>query len=182
MLAEARQQASHAGIVLDLIEARLEQLPELLQPFDVVTIGRALHWMEPEATSRVLDRIVAVSGSILVCGSSPPPGPSNPWLEPYNEVRHRWADHADEERYSADAEQRFAGSRFRLVERVVVATINSVTPDELVRRSLSRSTTSPEVLGERRAEFEQEIMEAVRPFIFNGIVREEIHASARIFR
>jgi SAM-dependent methyltransferase len=182
MLAEAREQASHAGIVLDLIEARIEQLPESLEPFDVVTIGRALHWMEPEATSRVLDRIVALSGSILICGSSPAPIPSNPWLEPYNEVRHRWVDHRDEERYSADAEQRFAGSRFRLAERVVIATTHWVSPDELVRRSLSRSTTSPHVLGERQAEFRREIVEALQPFILNGVVREEIHASALIFR
>jgi ubiquinone/menaquinone biosynthesis C-methylase UbiE len=182
MLAEARQQASQAGIALDLIEARIEQLHESLEPFDVVTIGRALHWMEPEATSRVLDRIVAVGGSILVCGSSPPPGTSNPWLDPYNEVRHRWADHSDEERYPADAEQRFEGSRFRFIERIVVATVQWVTPEELVRRSLSRSTTSPQVLGVRQAEFEQEIVKAVRPFISNSVVREEIHASASIFR
>lgn len=182
MLAEARQQASEAGIPLELIEARIEQLPKSLERFDVVTIGRALHWMEPEATMRALDRLVAAGGSILVCGSSPPPGPSNPWLEPYNEVRRRWADHTNEERYSADAEQRFAGSRFRFVERIVVATIQLITPDELVRRSLSRSTTSPEVLGERQAEFQREILEAMRPFVVNGVVREEIHANARVFR
>jgi SAM-dependent methyltransferase len=182
MLTEARQQASQAGIVLSLIEARMEQLPESLERFDLVTIGRALHWMEPEATSRVLDRMVAMGGWILVCGSSPPPGTSNPWLEPHNEVRRRWADHNGEERYPADAEQRFAGSRFHFVETTVVATVHWVTPGELVRRSLSRSTTSPRVLGERQAEFEREIMEALRPFIMNGAVREEIHASALIFR
>jgi len=85
MLAEARQQAAEAGVSLNLIEARIEQLPETLEPFDIVTIGRALHWMEPQATSRVLDRIVVEGGSILVCGASPPPGPINPWLEPHNE-------------------------------------------------------------------------------------------------
>jgi ubiquinone/menaquinone biosynthesis C-methylase UbiE len=182
MLAEARQQASQAGITLKLVQARIEQLPQSLGPFDIVTIGRALHWMEPEATSRVLDRIVAGGGSIVICGSSPAPGASNPWLEPYDEVRHRWADHCGEERYSADPEQRFAGVRFRFIERVVVTTIQWVTPEELVRRSLSRSTSSPQVLGERLAEFEREIVEAVRPFILNGAVREEIHAIARIFR
>ena len=132
-------------------------------------------------TLRVLERIVAEGGLILVCGASPPPGPSNPWLEPYNRIRSLWVDHLGEERYSADAEQRFAGSRFRFVERIVVSTTHSVTIEELVRRSLSRSTTSPQVLGERLAEFEQALAEAVRPFASDGVLREEIHASARIF-
>jgi len=182
MLVEARQQAAEAGVSLNLIEARIEQLSETLEPFDVVTIGRALHWMEPQATSRVLERIVVEGGSILVCGASPPPGPSNPWLEAYNEVRNRWVDHRGEERYSADAEQRFAGSRFRFEERIVVTTTHWVTVEELVRRSLSRSTTSPQVLGERLGEFERALAEAVRAFISDGVLREEIHASARIFR
>jgi ubiquinone/menaquinone biosynthesis C-methylase UbiE len=181
MLAEARQKALEAGASLALIEARIEQLPETLEPFDIVTIGRALHWMEPQATSRVLDRIVVEGGSIVVCGSSPPPGPSNPWLQPYNEVRNRWVDHRGEERYSADAEERFASSRFRFVERIEVTTVHSVTVDELVRRSLSRSTTSPQILGDRLGEFEQALAEAVRPFISEGVLREEIHARARIF-
>ncbi len=182
MLEAAREQAAEAGVMLKLIAARIEHLPETIEGFDIVTIGRALHWMEPEATLHALERMVVKGGTILVCGASPPPGPSNPWLGPYNEVRNRWVDHRGEERYSADAEQRFSGSRFHFVERIVVTTTHSVTIDELVRRSHSRSTTSPQVLGERLAEFEQALAEAVRPFASEGVLREEIHASARIFR
>jgi ubiquinone/menaquinone biosynthesis C-methylase UbiE len=182
MLSEARKHAAEAGISLNLIEARIEQLPETLEPFNIVTIGRALHWMEPQATARVLGRIVIEGGSILVCSASPPPGPSNPWLGPYDEVRNRWVDHRGEQRYSADAEHRFAGSRFRSVDRVVVTTSHRITPEELVMRSLSRSTTSPQVLGGRLAEFEQTLAEALRPFISDGVLTEEIRASALIFR
>jgi ubiquinone/menaquinone biosynthesis C-methylase UbiE len=182
MLAEARARAAEAGVSLNLILARIEHLPETSERFDIVTIGRALHWMEPQATSRVLDRIVVEGGAVLVCGASVPRGANNPWLEPYNEVRNRWVDHRGEERYSADAEQRFTGSRFRLVETILVTTTQTVTIEQLVSRSLSRSTTSPQVLGERLAEFEQALAEAVRPFASDGVVREEIHASARIFR
>jgi ubiquinone/menaquinone biosynthesis C-methylase UbiE len=182
MLAAAREQAAACGATLNLIEGRIEQLPETLEAFDIVTIGRALHWMEPRITLRVLERIVAEGGSILICGASPPPGPSNPWLEPYNQIRNLWVDHRGEERYPADAEQRFAGSRFHLVEKIVVNATHSVTIEELVRRSHSRSTTSPQVLGEKLAQFEQALADAVRPFASDGVLREEIHASARIFR
>jgi ubiquinone/menaquinone biosynthesis C-methylase UbiE len=182
MLEAARAQALESGVKLNLVETRIERLPETLGRFDLVTIGRALHWMEPQATLRALERIVAKDGSILVCGASPPPGPSNPWLAPYDEIRNRWVDRRGEERYSADAEQRFTGSRFRFVERIMVITTHFITIEELVRRSLSRSTTSPQVLGERLAEFEQALTEAIRPFASDGVLREEIHASARIFR
>jgi ubiquinone/menaquinone biosynthesis C-methylase UbiE len=182
MLAVARELSAESGVTLNLIEARVEQLPQTLQAFQIVTIGRALHWMEPQTTLRTLERIVAEGGSILICGASPPAGPSNPWLEPYNQVRSLWVDHRGEERYSNDAEQRFAGSRFRFVERIMVSATHQVTIEELVGRSLSRSTTSPQVLGERLAEFEQALADAVRPFASEGVVREEIHASARVFR
>ena len=182
MLAAAREQAAQAGVVLKLIEARIEQLSEEAPAFDVVTIGRAIHWMEPQATRRVLEEIVAEGGVILICGASPPPGPANPWLEPYNQIRNLWVDHRGEERYSADAAERFAGSRFSLVDRITVSTTHFVSIEELVRRSHSRSTTSPQVLGERLAQFEQALAAAVRPFASDGLLREEVHASAGIFR
>jgi hypothetical protein len=182
MLEAAREQAAQAGVALNLLEARIETVAETIGQFEVVTIGRALHWMEPEATLQALDHMVVPGGAILVCGASPPPGPSNPWLEPYNEVRARWVDHTGEERYSADAESRFAGSRFRFVDRIVISTSHPVTVDELIRRSLSRSTTSPQVLGDRLARFAEELAATLHPFADNGIVREQIEATARVFR
>ncbi len=182
MLDAAREQAARAGVTLNLLQASIETLHETVERFDIVTIGRALHWMEPTATLRVLERIVVEGGSILVCGASPPPGPSNPWLEPYNQIRSKWVNHTGEQRYSADAEQRFSGSRFSLVDRIVATANHLVTIDELVRRSLSRSTTSPQVLGERLAEFKQALAEALRPFARDGLVYEQIEATARIFR
>ena len=181
MLGAARAQAAESGVTLNLVEARIEHLPDTLEAFDIVTIGRALHWMEPQATSRALERIVVEGGWIVVCAASAP-APNNPWLEPYNEIRNHWVDHRGEERYPADAEQRFAGSRFRFVERIAVSFTHSVTIEELVGRSLSRSTTSPQVLGQRLAEFEQALAQALRPFASDGTVGEEIHARALIFR
>jgi hypothetical protein len=37
-------------------------------------------------------------------------------------------------------------------------------------------------LGDRLAEFERELADALRPFAADGLVSEEIHASARVFR
>ena len=56
---------------------RAEDLGADLGPFDLVTIGRALHWMEREPTLAALERILAPGGHILICGSSS--GKANPW-------------------------------------------------------------------------------------------------------
>jgi ubiquinone/menaquinone biosynthesis C-methylase UbiE len=182
MLKAALEEAAQSGTAINLVEARIENLPETVETFDIITIGRALHWMEPRATLRVLERIVAEGGSILICGATPPPGTANPWLKAHDEVRNKWVDHRGEERYSKDAEQRFAGSRFRFVDKIVVITKHFVTIQELISRSLSRSTTSPQVLGDKLEEFEGDLAEALRPFASEGVVQEEVHATARVFR
>src|SRR5712671_7367781 len=49
MLDAARQAAARASCALDLIEGKAEDLAADIGPFDVVTIGRALHWMDRDA-------------------------------------------------------------------------------------------------------------------------------------
>src|SRR5260370_33240951 len=47
MIAAAREAAARSGVALHLIEGRAETLPPSIGTFDVVTIGRALHWIDP---------------------------------------------------------------------------------------------------------------------------------------
>jgi ubiquinone/menaquinone biosynthesis C-methylase UbiE len=51
-----------------------------MAPFDLVTIGLALHWMDREATLATFDRILAPGGRILICGSNAVPGEVNQWV------------------------------------------------------------------------------------------------------
>src|SRR5579862_6350301 len=44
MLQSARLAVERAGMTLHLIDGRAEDLPDDIGTFDVVTIGRALHW------------------------------------------------------------------------------------------------------------------------------------------
>jgi hypothetical protein len=62
MIRAARATAKEAGIQLRLIEGGLEDLPESVGTFDLVTIGRALHWLDRDVTLGVLDRVVAADG------------------------------------------------------------------------------------------------------------------------
>jgi ubiquinone/menaquinone biosynthesis C-methylase UbiE len=92
MIAAAREAARRAGQTLRLIEGRAEDLPRDIGRFDVVTIGRALHWMNSDALGPLFDRLVADGGAIVVCAAYSARDGRNPWLEPYNEARRAWSD------------------------------------------------------------------------------------------
>src|SRR5215813_1376116 len=70
MLAAARRAAERAGQDFTLIAGKAETLPLDIGSFDIVTIGRALHWMERQPTLTLLERLVARGGAIAICTSS----------------------------------------------------------------------------------------------------------------
>ncbi len=84
MIAAAGEAADRAGVRLRLIEGRTETLPANLGQFDVVTIGRALHWMEPEGARAALDHLVTRHGQILICRAASVSDARNPWLPTYD--------------------------------------------------------------------------------------------------
>src|ERR1700750_3189442 len=64
MLAAARTAARRAGHAFTLIECKAEALPGEVGQFDLVTIGRALHWLATGPTAALLERLVAPLGAI----------------------------------------------------------------------------------------------------------------------
>src|ERR1700732_3591607 len=75
MLVAASKAAERAAQDLTLIAGKAEELPDDIGRFDVVTIGRALHWMDRDLTLERLERLVAPDGGVLVClRVSRPPG------------------------------------------------------------------------------------------------------------
>ena len=69
MLEAARKAAARARQEFTLIEGTAEALPVDIGMFDVVTIGRALHWMEGGAVAALFQRLVAPAGAIVVCSA-----------------------------------------------------------------------------------------------------------------
>lgn len=182
MLALARESAGRAGVHLQLLQARAEELNESLGTFQVVTIGRAIHWMDPERAPVALEYIVTSGGSVLICGSDT--SRAMPWLADYERVirSYRVKTHGRFCPPNSDhASAWFARSRFRRNAEVSVVHNQQVTIDDLIARALSFSHTSPAVLGDRRTNFEQDIRKALAPFVRDGVLEEEIVASASIF-
>lgn len=95
MVVEARRAAAAAKTDWPVIEARAEDLTADVGRFDLITIGRALHWMDCEATLAALDRILAPGGRILICGSTTVAGEANPWHSDYEATLRLWGEGRD---------------------------------------------------------------------------------------
>jgi SAM-dependent methyltransferase len=177
MIAEARRAASFAGVPLSIIEGRAEDLAADLGRFDLVTIGRALHWMDRAATLAALDRILAPGGRILICGST---SEANPWRETYQAVLRSWSESRGDG-HRRIHEHWFDGTRFERVAEIAVSHTHEITPEALFERALTRSTSSPAVLGPRVAAFRTDLLRALAPFFPDGVGQEVIEAKARVF-
>jgi len=180
MITAAKAAAAEMGAKLSLIHGRIEEFPTT-QIYDVITIGRALHWLERNAALPVLERIVPGSGRILICGAHSAETPEAAWVKPYKEARRAWTSGPEESRYRIDAKEWFAGSRFRELDQMSVTECRQVTVADLIGRALSKSNTSPEILAEGQARFEAEIVAALEPFVQDGVLMEQIVTRASIF-
>jgi SAM-dependent methyltransferase len=182
MLAAARQLADEAGVRLELIESRLEDMSPSAGVFQIATVGRALHWLDRETAHPVIARLIPSGGYMLVCGALSVKAPENPWAAAVRDIRRAWSDDADHPYNHTDVDAWFANTPFHKLEEISVTYHHRVTADNLIGRALSMSTTSPAVLGERRADFEATMRAALEPFVEDGTVPEEVHARAQVFR
>ncbi len=182
MLEAARVEAARAGVHVELIQARIEDLPMDIGLFQAVTIGRALHWFDRAEALAVLERIVDANGWIAICGTRAYSAASQGWTGKFHDIRRAWSSDPDESRYRINLGDWFRGSRFRKVEDIEVTEIHQVTIPDLIGRALSLSTTSPEVLGERRPAFEAAMREALEPLSATGVFEEQVTAIATILR
>ena len=180
MITAAKAAAAEAGVALSLIRVRIEEFSET-RTFDFITIGRALHWMDRNAALAVLERIVSDRGRILICGARSVETPATPWMKAYEDARHRWPSDTSKKRYRIDGKEWFAGSSFSELATTSATESRQVTIADLISRALSKSNTSPAILGERRAKFEEEITAALEPFAQHGILQEQIVAQGSIF-
>jgi SAM-dependent methyltransferase len=180
MIEAARAAAEAAGMCLTLHLGRIEDFPTG-QIFDVVTLGRALHWLDRDTTLQVLERIVFERGHVLICGATSIEVQQSEWLKPYLKICNSWSDDPERKRYRIEAQEWFTGSRFSKLDDISVTHAQDVSIDDMIGRALSKSNTSPEVLGECQAEFEAEIRSALEPFSQDGELQEEIVANAAVF-
>jgi ubiquinone/menaquinone biosynthesis C-methylase UbiE len=186
MLDAARRAAASTGDALALIEGKVETLAPDIGSFDIVTIGRALHWMDREPTLARLDRLVARDGAIAICASFSATDGRNPWLDGYNDVRRRWSpaklweEAGRGTRAHRDLPAFFRGSAFQPTERVTVETRHTISVQDLTRRTLTYSSSSPEALGDNVEAILRDVGQHLAPFSRDRLIAETIVSTAQI--
>jgi ubiquinone/menaquinone biosynthesis C-methylase UbiE len=172
----ARAPAERAGVAVRFIEGRFE-VDANLGAFDIVTIGRAFHWLDPEHAQAALERALAPRGRVLVCGATTARDGRNPWLETFNTVRDRWKGH----RPSRDHHTFFADGSFKRTGTIRVEGTYAVSVERLIERVLSMSTSSAERLGDEVPAMASAMREALAPFASDGMIKDIVEARAEVF-
>jgi SAM-dependent methyltransferase len=188
MLAGARAGAQRAGVALTLIEGRAEDLPESVDRFDLVTIGRALHWMDKDALGTLFERLVAPQGTIAICASFSARDSRNAWLDEYNTARRAWSDERlwsesrSDERARRDFAATLEGTGFQVRETVQVETTHEVSINDLAQRMLTFSSSSPAALGDKVDAMLADVEMRLASFGHNGRVTETVVSTAQLAR
>jgi SAM-dependent methyltransferase len=177
MVEAARAAAARAGIAATFIEGRFEDKAAGLGAFSVVTIGRAIHWLDPNLARDALDRVVKPGGRVLVCHASSVDDGRNAWLGAFNAIRDRWRD----DRPKHDRDLFFAGGRFVPGGTITVETTAAFPIERLADRILSMSTSSPERLGDDVPVMRSAMREALAPYAADGVIQDIVEAEADIF-
>lgn len=176
MVKAARAAAERAGVGVRFIEGRFEDAAAKLGAFDIVTIGRAIHWLDPEPARAALDRALAPRGRVLVCRASSVKDGRNPWLETFNAVRDRWRG----DRPARDGDAFFAG-RFVPSATIRVEKTYALPVERFADRILSMSTSSPARLGDAVPAMRSAMREALAPFAADGVIEDVVEAQAEVF-
>jgi ubiquinone/menaquinone biosynthesis C-methylase UbiE len=187
MLAAAHEAARRSGREITLIGGKAEELPRNIGRFDLVTIGRALHWMDRARLVPLFARLVKDQGNIAVCASSTARS-RNPWFETYDEARRAWSDQRllGESHRAERTDQRLAavleGSEFQVTERIRIVTTHEISVADLVQRVLTFSPSSPEAVGDRVDAMLADVEARLKPFARDDAVTEVLVSTADVAR
>jgi SAM-dependent methyltransferase len=140
------------------IQVSADELDESWGRFDLVTIGRALHWL---GGAPFLDRLSPLTGQVALLGDKIEDSRA---VTTVLEVAQRIAGERPTPpgrrvRYA----EALAGSAFDDVEDLSVVEERVWTKDSLVGLAYSTSYASRERLGDRREEFERALRAALEP-------------------
>ena len=180
MLAVAQRAAERHRREFTLIDGKAETLRDDIGRFDVVTIGRALHWMDRDTMAALLPRLVTPDGAIVVCASGSALDGRNGWLDAYNEVRRMWSGQAGGTRHREVLTAVLEGTRLKLTDEIAVESDHEVSVDDLARRVLTFSTSSPAVLGDKAEAMLADVRQRLLPFSRDGMLEEIVVSTARI--
>ena len=184
MLAMAREAAAgHPNI--EVIQGGSEDLGPQLGRLRAVLIGRAFHWMDREQTLEDLDRLIEPGGAVVLVGEERPDLPENVRIRDYDALLQAWSADDDSHVIRRGTCYRphvsvLLASPFSRLERITVIHRLALTPETLIDRALSFSSTSRARLGERADALIEELRAKIAGWEAQGPMEEVLASSALI--
>jgi ubiquinone/menaquinone biosynthesis C-methylase UbiE len=188
MIAAGRQAAEAAGLAIEWLVGSSFDLADDLAPLDLVTIARAFHWMDRDATLQRLNELVREGGAVALVNTDLHAVGNSTWLAAFEELRreHGRFDAFYHWRKSEDWEEHVSvlmRSAFSQVERIAVFDRREVGLEEIVARALSFSANSPSSLGDDgRAAYEGAVRKKMSALEPSGRFPEIVESVAFIAR
>jgi SAM-dependent methyltransferase len=191
MLAAAGEHAAANGVSLDLVEGSSYDLGVHHGPFRVVVMGRSFHWMDRDATLRMLDRIVDPAagspGAVVLFGDRQVATPGADWPRLVHDlgmelVPGRMAQRRQSSPAWEPHETVLLRSPFPHITLHGMTVARSLSADDIVGLAYSKSTTSPEALGEQRAAFERRLRAGLAGLAPDGSFNEIVEIRALLAR
>jgi ubiquinone/menaquinone biosynthesis C-methylase UbiE len=101
--------------------------------YDLLTFGRAIHWVDAQSASELLKNCLKPSGSVAVLGSRWAP---SPWLSEYKSIISKYGSNS----YPADmtGQQKLVSLGFNTIEKLSTEFGCMVDIDFLINQALSR--------------------------------------------
>jgi SAM-dependent methyltransferase len=168
MLAEAARQAQAAHVTnVTWAQGSSADLPGEFGRFRLVTMGRSFHWMDRERVLTVLAGMVDAEGGLVIANDSCLVRPTTAWQRAIEDVQHLFLprDWQVDSPSLSDAREShdeiLARSPFRCVHRLVHEFTRAWTIEQTIGYLYSTSLPLRQLLGDRRAAFEQEVTEAL---------------------
>src|SRR5262245_1445741 len=150
MLAAAQTAADAAGVRLDLREGSSFDLPGGEDPFNLVAMGRAFHWMDGPATLSALGECVTIGGALSCFDDDHPRTAENAWRFALRDIANKFGRSQSHHIVQANSPEfrshhsLLLDSAFRRLEGISEFVRREITADEIVGLAFSLSTTSPE--------------------------------------
>lgn len=187
MLAVAQKNLGQYRSKVRLVQAAAHELQDNLGRFDIVTIGRAFHWMNREQTLVRLEELTNPGATVALFRDPSLKLPQNRWRTAFDDTFAAFAtsEAARDGAQSAGSaidEEHLLLSAFRRLERMSLVHHRTLTIDHLVGRAYSMAGTSPEDLGDRRGDFESALRSALLPFSQDGYLLEVTEPQALLGR
>jgi ubiquinone/menaquinone biosynthesis C-methylase UbiE len=188
MVDAAKDAAREAGVSLDVRQGSSFDLPTGIGPFRLVTMGRSFHWMDREATLKILDKLILPDGAVVLLHDNHPRTAENRWRKVLsdlgNEYGRRESSHV-KEYTSTDYrthESFLLRSQFNRLESAGIFIERRLAVDDIMGLAFSLSTSAPQKLGDRKESFERELRARLAELSPDGQFTEIAESYALIAR